>query len=136
MPATQEKTRTERLNVRVTSNQARLIRRAAKATRANLSTFLVESACLRAEEALASEQHFIYTARQWDSFIAVSYTHLDVYKRQVVTRHGVRTMHDIGPRTVVRLILRRKLSQPQIQRLISSAIEAGQIVSPAQGLNL
>jgi len=58
------------LNVRVTSNQARLIRRAAKATRANLSTFLVESACLRAEEALASEQHFIYTARQWDSFIA------------------------------------------------------------------
>jgi len=70
MPATQEKTRTERLNVRVTSNQARLIRRAAKATRANLSTFLVESACLRAEEALASEQHFIYTARQWDSFIA------------------------------------------------------------------
>ena len=25
---------------------------------------------MRAEEALASEQHFIYTARQWDSFIA------------------------------------------------------------------
>jgi uncharacterized protein (DUF1778 family) len=70
MPATAAKTRTERLNVRVTSNQARLIRRAAKATKANLSSFLVESACLRAEEALASQQHFVYTAKQWDAFTA------------------------------------------------------------------
>lgn len=58
MSATAEKTRTEWLNVRVTSDQARLIRRAATATKANLSSFLVESACLRAEEALASQQHF------------------------------------------------------------------------------
>lgn len=70
MPPTAEKTRTKRLNVRVTSDQARLIRRAATATSANLSSFLVESACLRAEEALASEQHFIYTAKQWDDFTA------------------------------------------------------------------
>lgn len=70
MPTTADKTRTERLNVRVTSDQARLIRRAATATRANLSSFLVESACLRAEEALASQQHFVYTAKQWDAFTA------------------------------------------------------------------
>lgn len=70
MSATAEKTRTERLNVRVTSDQARLIRRAATATKANLSSFLVESACLRAEEALASQQHFVYTAKQWDAFTA------------------------------------------------------------------
>lgn len=70
MAPTAEKTRTKRLNVRVTSDQARLIRRAATATRANLSSFLVESACLRAEEALASEQHLIYTAKQWDAFTA------------------------------------------------------------------
>jgi uncharacterized protein (DUF1778 family) len=70
MPATAGKTRTERLNVRVTPDQARLIRRAAKATKANLSSFLVESACLRAEEALAAQQHFIYTAKQWDAFTA------------------------------------------------------------------
>lgn len=70
MRATAEKTRTERLNVRVTSDQARLIRRAATATKANLSTFLVESACLHAEEALASQQHFVYSAKQWDAFAA------------------------------------------------------------------
>ena len=70
MPATARNTRTQRLNVRVTSDQARLIRRAATATKANLSSFLVESACLRAEEALASQQHFVYTARQWDAFTA------------------------------------------------------------------
>ncbi len=70
MSATAEKTRTERLNVRVTSDQARLIRRAATATKANLSSFLVESACLRAEEALASQQHLVYTAKQWDAFTA------------------------------------------------------------------
>ena len=70
MPATAEKTRTERLNVRVTSDQARLIRRAATATKVNLSSFLVESACLRAEDTLASQQHFVYTAKQWDAFTA------------------------------------------------------------------
>jgi len=70
MPAAAGKTRTERLNVRVTTDQARLIRRAAKTTRANLSSFLVESACLRAEDALASQQHLVYTPKQWDAFTA------------------------------------------------------------------
>jgi uncharacterized protein (DUF1778 family) len=70
MPPRAEKIRTERLNVRVTSDQARLIRRAATATKANLSSFLVESACIRAEEALASQQYFVYTAEQWDAFTA------------------------------------------------------------------
>jgi uncharacterized protein (DUF1778 family) len=70
MPVIAEKTRTERLNVRVTADQARLIRRAAKETQANLSSFLVESACLRAEEALASQQHFVYSAKQWNAFTA------------------------------------------------------------------
>ena len=60
--------RSERLNVRVTRAQARLIRLAAKETRANVSAFLVESACLRAEEALASQQHLVYSADQWKQF--------------------------------------------------------------------
>lgn len=70
MPAAVQKTRSERLNVRVTEEQARLIRRAAKETKSNMSSFLVESACLRAEEALASQQHFTYTAKQWEAFTA------------------------------------------------------------------
>jgi len=70
MPATGQNIRTERLNVRVTENQARLIRRAAQETKGNMSSFLVESACLRAEETLASQQHFVYTAKQWTAFTA------------------------------------------------------------------
>jgi uncharacterized protein (DUF1778 family) len=70
MPTLDAKKRTERLNVRVTEEQARLIRLAAKELRANTSSFLVESACLRAEEALASQRHIVYTARQWAEFTA------------------------------------------------------------------
>ncbi len=70
MPVAASKGRTERLNIRVTSAQARLIRRAAKVTNANLSAFLVESACRRAEEAIASQQHFVYAAKQWNAFMA------------------------------------------------------------------
>jgi uncharacterized protein (DUF1778 family) len=65
-----EKNRTERLNVRVTEEQSRLIRRAARETQNNVSSFLVESACLRAEETLASQKHFVYDSTQWKAFIA------------------------------------------------------------------
>lgn len=65
------KGRTERLNVRVTSAQAKLIRLAAEETETNLSAFLVESACLRAEEALAAKQHLVYSPAQWNAFVAM-----------------------------------------------------------------
>jgi uncharacterized protein (DUF1778 family) len=39
-------------------------------TRSNVSSFLVESASQRAEEALASQQHFAYTEKQWNAFTA------------------------------------------------------------------
>jgi len=70
MSATAENSRTERLNLRVTEDQARLIRRAASETHVNLSAFLVDSACLRAEEALASQRNLVYDAKQWDAFTA------------------------------------------------------------------
>jgi uncharacterized protein (DUF1778 family) len=71
MTSAAPKNRTERLNVRVTESQARLIRLAARETRANVSSFLVESACLRAEEALASQQHLVYNPEQWKAFMAM-----------------------------------------------------------------
>ena len=46
MPSIAQKKRTERLNVRATDAQARLIRLAARETHANVSNFLVESGCL------------------------------------------------------------------------------------------
>lgn len=65
------KTRSERLNVRVTGEQARLIRLAAKETRATVSSFLVQSACLRAEEALAAQKQIVYGAKQWQAFLSI-----------------------------------------------------------------
>jgi uncharacterized protein (DUF1778 family) len=70
MPVTAQKNRTERLNLRVTGDQARLIRLAAKETSANVSSFIVESACLRAEMSLASQRHLVYTEDQWAAFVA------------------------------------------------------------------
>ena len=70
MQSTAQEARTERLNVRVTAAQAKLIRMAAEETETNLSAFLVESACLRAEEALAAKQHLVYSPKQWDAFVA------------------------------------------------------------------
>lgn len=70
MPASAPKNRTERLNVRVTGDQVRLIRLAAKETSASVSTFIVESACLRAEASLASQRHLVYNEEQWAAFAA------------------------------------------------------------------
>ncbi len=70
MPAIVSRNRTERINIRVTKAQAQLIRLAASQKSANVSTFLVESACLRAEEELASQRHFVYTEKQWTCFTA------------------------------------------------------------------
>ena len=65
-----QKTRTERLNLRVTESDARLLRRAATETHVNLSSFLIESARLRAEETLASQSHLVYDTKHWNTFLA------------------------------------------------------------------
>ena len=62
--------RSARLNLRATKKQEKLIKLAAKETHVNVSTFVIESACLRAEEALASKQHFEIKPAQWAEFIA------------------------------------------------------------------
>jgi len=62
--------RSARLNLRATKKQEKLIKLAAKETQVNVSTFVIESACLRAEEALASKQHFEIKPAQWAEFIA------------------------------------------------------------------
>ena len=71
MPPTSSKNRTERLNVRVTEAQARLIRLAATNASENISHFLIESSRLRAEDMLASQVHFTYTPSQWNEFVAM-----------------------------------------------------------------
>jgi uncharacterized protein (DUF1778 family) len=62
--------KTERLNVRLSAAQGRLLRRAAEETQASVSAFVIESACQRAEEALAAKQHLVYSPAQWKAFVA------------------------------------------------------------------
>jgi uncharacterized protein (DUF1778 family) len=61
--------RNERLNLRATTKQANLIRRAAREMRSNLSNFVLESACLRAEQALSEKQVFELKPAEWTQFL-------------------------------------------------------------------
>jgi uncharacterized protein (DUF1778 family) len=70
MPSAPRRTRSERLNLRATKKQARLIRLGAQEIHSNVSNFILESACLRAEQTLASKQHFELDAAAWTEFIA------------------------------------------------------------------
>lgn len=73
MPLPVPKNPTERLKVGVTPQQSHLVPPAVRQTEANLSSFLVENAVLRADEALASQAHFVYEVyepKQWNAFLA------------------------------------------------------------------
>jgi uncharacterized protein (DUF1778 family) len=62
--------RTARFNLRATKRQEKLIKLAAREARSNVSAFVLESACIRAEETLASKQHFEIRPAQWNEFLA------------------------------------------------------------------
>jgi len=61
--------RTERLHFRATKKQAQLIRLGAKEAHSNISNFVLESACLRADQTLASKQHFELEPAAWAEFM-------------------------------------------------------------------
>jgi uncharacterized protein (DUF1778 family) len=61
--------RTKRLNIRATSQDEKLIRRGAKQRGVNLSSFVLESARLRAEQTLADKRTFELNAKQWSEFL-------------------------------------------------------------------
>jgi uncharacterized protein (DUF1778 family) len=66
MPARQSRTR--RLNIRATSRQERLIRLGAEQRGVTVTDFILESACLQAEQALADKRLFELNAKNWRAF--------------------------------------------------------------------
>jgi len=60
--------RTERFNVRLSETEARLIRLGAESRGVNITNFILESACVRAEQAIAEVRDFRLTARDWKKF--------------------------------------------------------------------
>jgi uncharacterized protein (DUF1778 family) len=63
------KNRMKRLNVRATERQERLIRTGAKTRGVSVTDFILESACLQAEHALADKREFIVSPKQWQAFL-------------------------------------------------------------------
>ena len=69
MPAAAaRKKRTERLNVRLSDREARLIRLGAEHRGVNITSFILESACVRAEQELAEARHFELSPKDWQKF--------------------------------------------------------------------
>ena len=66
MPAT--KTRSEKLDLRLTPEAKRALHAAAAAQRRSVSEFVLESALARAAEALPDRQHFSLDAETWTAF--------------------------------------------------------------------
>ena len=64
-----KKNRTRRLNVRATARQERLIRTGAETIGVSVTDFILESACLQAEQTLADKREFIVSPKQWQAFL-------------------------------------------------------------------
>lgn len=69
MPATAvRKKRTARFNVRLSDREARLIRLGAEQRGVNITSFILESACVRAEQEIAEARHFELSSKDWQKF--------------------------------------------------------------------
>jgi uncharacterized protein (DUF1778 family) len=69
MPGVRPTTRSRRLNLRATARQAKLIRLGADLRGTNVSSFVLESACMQAEQALADRRAFALGAADWQRFM-------------------------------------------------------------------
>ncbi len=69
MPGTgARKKRTERFNVRLSEREVSLIRLGAEQRGVNITNFILESACVRAEQELAEARHFQLSRKDWQRF--------------------------------------------------------------------
>jgi uncharacterized protein (DUF1778 family) len=61
--------RSRRLNIRATEHQEKLIRAGASTKGVTVTNFILESACLQAEQAIAERREFVVSPRQWEAFV-------------------------------------------------------------------
>ena len=61
--------RTRRLNIRATERQENLIRTGAETRGVSITDFILESACLQAEQVLAERRDFVASPKQWRAFL-------------------------------------------------------------------
>jgi uncharacterized protein (DUF1778 family) len=63
-----KKKRTERFNVRLSEREARLIRLGAERRGVNITNFILESACVRAQQEIADARNFEVSSAAWQKF--------------------------------------------------------------------
>jgi uncharacterized protein (DUF1778 family) len=66
--ATTRQTRSRRINLRASVPQETLIRAGAKVRGVNVTDFILESACTRAEQIIADQTTFTLSPQQWKAF--------------------------------------------------------------------
>ena len=66
--ATTQQTRSRRINLRASTPQENLIRAGAKVRGVNMTDFILESACTRAEQIIADQTTFTLSPQQWKAF--------------------------------------------------------------------
>ena len=66
--ATTHQTRSRRINLRANAPQETLIRAGAKVRGVNMTDFILESACTRAEQIIADQTTFTLSPQQWKAF--------------------------------------------------------------------
>jgi len=66
--ATTHQSRIRRINLRATTPQETLIRAGAKVRGVNMTDFILESACNRAEQIIADQTTFTLSPQQWKAF--------------------------------------------------------------------
>lgn len=64
-----ERTKRDRLNIRITPEEKRLVERAAKIARTTTSQFVTQAAVRSAEEIVADQQRFTLSPDKWDAFV-------------------------------------------------------------------
>lgn len=69
MTAPAKKQRNARFNVRVSEKEAELIRMGAARRGVNITNFILESACVRAEQEIADTRAFQLSPSAWNKFI-------------------------------------------------------------------
>lgn len=62
--------RTNRLNIRATRTEKKLLETAAARQATTVSDFVLESACNRAEDILTEEKHFELPPDRWKAFVS------------------------------------------------------------------
>lgn len=67
--STIDESKTRRFNLRATPKQENLIRVAAKRQGLDITDFIIQSACEKAEQTLSDHAHFVLDKKQWDLFM-------------------------------------------------------------------